>query len=165
MQYDANDEQMSLEIVEVWHRLMENKVIRARRVLRRVSKDELSAEQLKDPNIASSIKKFGYYDFDPYPLSENTLKVLDFFVKLGYVNKSLDNIHKISYHHEVHPYEPYILPSGVIGIIGKGKATTKIIDLDSKRYSNFVKTARDFNNQWISGKQCPSYPITSSPEL
>jgi len=96
MQYDDNDEQMSLKTDEVWHRLMEEKVIQVRKVIRRIPKDELTADQLKNPIIASIVGKFGYYDFDPYPLSENTLKVLDFFVKLGYVNKSSDKIHKIS---------------------------------------------------------------------
>lgn len=75
-----------------------------------------------------------------------------FFVRLGYVDKFLDTIHQISYHHVVHPYVPYISPSGRVGITGPGSSSNRIIELDSKRYSNFVKTARDFQNQRISGK-------------
>ena len=152
MQYDANDEQKSIEIVETWHQLMEKKIIQVKKVFQRIPKEELATKQLQDPIIASGIEKFGYYDVATAPWPEHTLDVLDFFVKLGYVDKFLDNIHQVSYHHEVHPYEPYIFPSGGVGITAPGKSSTKIIDLDSKKYLNFIKTARDFKNQVISGK-------------
>ena len=152
MKYDPNNERQSLEIVESWHHLMKNKEMQVWKVYQRVLKEEFSAEQLKIPIIAQNIERFGYYDIARLLWGEQTLDVLDFFVELGYVSKFVDNIHQISYHHVVHPYAPFITPSGGVGISGPSNTTFKIIALNSKRYSNFVNTARDFKNQLNSGK-------------
>jgi hypothetical protein len=99
MQYDANDEQKSLEIFETWHYLMKKKRIQVKKVFERIPREDLTTKQLQDPIIASSIEKFGYYDAATTFWPEHSLNVLDFFVELGYVDKFLDNIHQISYHH------------------------------------------------------------------
>ncbi|CAN5418601.1 hypothetical protein BH18THE2_BH18THE2_17090 [soil metagenome] len=152
MQYDVNNEQQSFEFVKTWHHLMEKKKIQVRKVFERIPREALPAEQLEDPMIAQSIEKFGLYDVAISLWPEQTLNILDFLVELGYVDKFLDNIHQISYHHVVHPYTPYIFPSGGVGITGPGNSSVKMLELDSKRYSNFLKTAGDFKNQLNSGK-------------
>ena len=152
MEYDPNNREQSFEIVATWRHLMLNKKIQARKVFQRIPKEELTAEQLEDPIIASKVEGLGYLDIDKILWPKEILDVLDFFVKLGYVDKYTDTIHQISFHYAVHPYVPYISPSGRLGISGSSTSSTKIIELDSKSYSDFVRTARDFQNQRVSGK-------------
>jgi hypothetical protein len=90
MKYDPDNERQSLEIVETWHHLMKNKEMQVRKVFQRISKDELSSEQLKNPTIAQSLEKFGHYDIVRPLWEEQTFNILDFFVELGYVDKHLD---------------------------------------------------------------------------
>jgi hypothetical protein len=44
MQYDANDEQKSLEIFETWHYLMEKKRIQVKKVFERIPREDLTTK-------------------------------------------------------------------------------------------------------------------------
>lgn len=64
MECDPNNKQQAFEIFKTWHYLMENKKIQVRKVYQRIPKEELTAEQLEDPTIASKVEELGYLDFD-----------------------------------------------------------------------------------------------------
>jgi hypothetical protein len=141
------NEQMLRQISKVWFDLMNHKRIQVKTVIARISKENLSSESLKDPEVSEQVERFGYYDVATIKC-ESALKSLEHLVQLGYVDKRTDTIYNVNLHYKaLHHLLPYVLPDGRLEISSLSSSFNKIVKLDSRQYKTFKDSVRIFTNQ------------------
>lgn len=139
------------EIGKLWYHLMTTKSIYSRTIFNRIPKDRLSKESLENPKVAAEISRQCYYDV-VREIPDLRRKALDVLVKLGYVEKHDDTIYFVNYTYVAHPYLPFVLPSGIVGITSPTQRVISNLRLESKQYANFEESAKTFRVQIKAGK-------------
>jgi hypothetical protein len=129
---------------------MYEKKIYAKTVSGWLTKEQISAEDLKRPDVSESINKNGYFAVSK-ELPSVTSNCLDELVTLGYVDRKKDTLYHVSYQYVVHPYHPFVLPTSGLGITNVTNNHTENVILNSTQYSTFRETANIFKNQMAAG--------------
>jgi hypothetical protein len=116
------------------------------------NKDEskLINEMFNNEENGKLLKKAKYFDFILGNLSK-TQSILDYFVKLGYVDKKEDNFYLINYSIEAYYYRPFITPNGTVDLPGLLTSNCITILLGSEEYYKFLREAADFKSRIESG--------------
>jgi len=136
------------ELRRTWSTLTLRKRMPVKKVYDRVPKDRISAEDLKKPEVAEEVQKFGFYDVK-HVLSDKTVKALELLTALGYLEKRTDTFYQVGYVYEAHPYVPYISPFGSVAIKPNTKFHQSHRTFDSGEYKIFQETAMIFKNQLL----------------
>jgi hypothetical protein len=132
-------------LARAWYVLMRDKWVADKRVINRVSKEQISVESLSDPAVAEQVGKYGYYDVT-FKHDNQLLNALQALVELGYVTKRQEKMHGVGIMMIRHPYEPFIFPTGAVGIRHSGMKF-ETYTFDSKQYAIFQEEARIFSQQ------------------
>jgi hypothetical protein len=147
---DMNQKTMKA-IDDAWSILVRNKIVQSRKINNRIEKANLSPSSLEDAKVKESVDKYGYYDV-AHDQPVDILRALALFVKLGYVTKKQDRVYNMGLHYVAHPYIPYVMPSGSLGITSAIALQNESFDLRSSQYEVFIETATRFRDQLNAGK-------------
>lgn len=134
----------------LWWILLRNKEIYVKRIHSRIPKDKLSKEDLEKPEISKQVKEFGYYDV-VRSNSSDEIKILEQLTELGYLEKRTDKVYKVQLFYEAHPYIPHIGIDGHLGLQLNSRNHFGYHYFNSKRFENFVETAKLFGEGMEAG--------------
>jgi len=144
------DIELLREITKVWLILSSKKKMSLKKIITRIPKERISAEDLKKPEVAKQVSEDGYYDV-MHNVSNSTITALEFLTNLGYLEKRQDTMYHVEFAYEAHPYTPFISPFGWVAINPNSISNFGSKTFDSREYKSFDETAMIFKSQQLEG--------------